>query len=144
MLILGCGNGDRSDDAAGLLVARRLRELGVDAREHSGEALALIEAWSGSAEVIVIDAVVSGAPPGSITVWDVRAALLPTGQFHCSSHFLGLAEAVELARVLDRLPSKLILYGIEGSIFDCGGLPSPEVSKAVEQVAQEIASDLLE
>jgi Ni,Fe-hydrogenase maturation factor len=35
--IIGCGNAERGDDAAGLLLVRRLRELGVDAHEHSGE-----------------------------------------------------------------------------------------------------------
>ncbi len=43
MMIIGCGNSDRSDDAAGLLVARRLRELGIDARELSGDMLGLLD-----------------------------------------------------------------------------------------------------
>ena len=37
MLILGCGNPDRSDDAAGVLVVRRLRELGIHADEFGGD-----------------------------------------------------------------------------------------------------------
>ena len=115
MLILGCGNPDRADDAAGLLVARRLRELGTQARELGGEALELIDAWSGEADVIIVDAVKSGAPPGTITVWDARTSPLPACQFRCSTHALGVAEAIELARALDRLPSKLIVVGIEGN-----------------------------
>ena len=44
LLIIGCGNFDRGDDAAGLLVARRLHALGVDTLhieiiEHSGESV---------------------------------------------------------------------------------------------------------
>ena len=140
MLIIGCGNPDRADDAAGLLVARRLRELGVAAREHSGEALGLIEAWSGSDEVAVIDAVVSGAAPGAIGVWDARTVPLPDGAFRCSTHNLGLAEAIELARILGRLPPKLTLYGIEAERFDAGGPASPEVAAAVEQLARRIAA----
>ena len=81
VLILGCGNPDRSDDGVGLLVARRLRQMGIDAREHSGEMFALIDIWSGCAEVIVVDAAVGGAPPGAITVWDARAAPLPARRF---------------------------------------------------------------
>jgi hydrogenase maturation protease len=140
VLILGCGNPDRSDDTAGLLVARRLRELGIDAREHSGDALSLIETWSDAPEVIIIDAVVSGAAPGTITIWDVRTAPLPPDQFRCSTHALGLAEAIELARVLDRLPPRFILYGIEGINFGRGGPLSSEVAGAVERLAQQIAS----
>ena len=140
MLILGCGNPDRADDAAGLLVARRLRELGRTARELSGEALALLDAWSGHADVLVVDAVKSGAPPGTITVWDAHTSRLPASQFRCSTHALGLAEAIELARALDRLPPKLIVVGIEGHRFDRGEPPSPEVAEAVERLAQQIAN----
>ena len=139
MLIVCCGNLDGSDDGAGLPAARRLRQPGVDAPGHSRETLALIEAWSGCAEVIVVDAIVSGAPPGAITVWDARAAPLPARRFRWSSHAFGLADTVELARVLDRLPPKLTVYAIEGIRFDHGGAPTPEVSKAIERLAQEIA-----
>lgn len=139
MLILGCGNPDRSDDAAGLLVVQRLCQLGVEAREHPGEMLALMDAWSGAPEVILIDAVVSGAAPGEIRRWD-GAAPLPREPFRCSTHALGVAEAVELGRALDRLPPKLILYGIEAMKFDRGGPVSPEVADAVERLAKDIAS----
>ena len=137
MLILGCGNDDRSDDAAGLLVVRRLCELGIDAHEHAGDALGLIEAWSGAQEVVVTDAVVSGTSPGTITRWDA-AVPLPAGEFRCSTHNLGLAEAVELARVLGRLPAKLTIYGIEATCFDRGGKPSAEVRDGAERLAAEI------
>ena len=139
MLILGCGNPDRADDAAGLLVARRLRELGMQACELSGEALELLDAWSGEADVLVVDAMKSGAPPGTITVWDTRTSRLPACQFRCSTHALGLAEAIELARALDRLPTKLTVVGIEGCRFDRGEPPSPEIAEAVERLAQQIA-----
>lgn len=141
MLILGCGNPDRSDDAAGLLVVRRLRELGIQAHELSGEGLALLDAWCGWANVIVVDAVKSGAPPGTITIWDARTSALPVGQFHCSTHALGVAEGIELARALDRLPRKLIVIGIEGIRFDRGESPSAEVAEAVERLARHIAKE---
>jgi hydrogenase maturation protease len=141
MLILGCGNPDRADDAAGLLVARRLRELGIQAHELGGEALSLIEAWSGSADVIVVDAVMSGAPPGTITIWDARTSPLPADQFRCSTHAFGVAEGIELARALDRLPCNLIVIGIEGIRFDHGQSPSAKVAEAVERIAQYIAKE---
>src|ERR1017187_6168806 len=102
--IIGCGNIHRGDDGAGLLVARRLREMGSGDIEQGGEALSLIESWAGAEGVIVVDAVVSGKGPGEITVWDARAHPIPSGLWRGSTHHFGLAEAVELARVLDRLP----------------------------------------
>jgi len=137
--IIGCGNIDRGDDGAGLLVARRLRELGTDTQEQSGEALSLIESWTGAEAVIVVDAVISGKALGEITVWDVRAQPIPSSFWRVSTHHFGLAEAVELARVLDRLPDHLWIYGIEGRRFERGSCPSPEVTRAVEAVARRIA-----
>ena len=61
--IIGCGKLNRGDDAAGLLVSRRLRELGVNALDQTGEGLQLMESWRGRDAVIVVDAVVTGAPP---------------------------------------------------------------------------------
>jgi hydrogenase maturation protease len=138
MLILGCGNPDRADDSAGLLVAARLRELGIDARSLGGDMLALIDEWSSEQEMIIVDAVVSGAAPGAITTWDACKATLPTGCFFCSTHALGVTEAVELARALGRLPRRLIVYGIEAINFDAGGSLSPEVAATVERLAQDL------
>ena len=75
MLIIGCGNRQRSDDGAGILVAERLRKLGIEADMRIGEAADLIEAWKGADDVIVVDAVVTGAPVGSVQAWDGRRPL---------------------------------------------------------------------
>jgi hydrogenase maturation protease len=139
--IIGYGNRDRQDDAAGLLAARRLRQLGVDALTHTGEAASLLELWSGADEVIVIDAVVTGAEPGTIHVWEGSPPRVPR-QAQLSTHGPGLAEAIELAAVLGRLPERLTVYGIEGKHFDAGGVTSPEVVRAAETVATSIAADL--
>ncbi|HWR51385.1 MAG TPA: hydrogenase maturation protease [Bryobacteraceae bacterium] len=138
MLILGCGNPDRGDDGAGLAVIHRLHELGVKAVEYTGDMLALLDAWRGSPEVVLIDAAVSGAAPGTITVWDAGESPLPSGTLRCSTHNFGVAEAVELARVMDSLPARLTVYGIEGATFDHGAPLSPAVAEAVERLAGTI------
>ncbi len=138
MLILGCGNLDRSDDAAGLLLIQKLRDLGIDAHAHSADPLELIEAWSRASDVIVVDAVVSGAPPGTILEWDATADPLPSAEFRCSTHAFGIAEAVELARALDRLPAKLTILGIEARNFEPGGSVSAQVLDAVDRLGEKI------
>ena len=65
MLVIGCGNRDRSDDGAGVMVAERVRELGMQAEICTGESLALIEAWSRADDVVLVDSVVTGAPAGN-------------------------------------------------------------------------------
>ena len=137
-LIIGCGNVERGDDAAGVLVVRRLRELGADALEHSGEGLSLMESWEGCDSVILIDAVVTGAAPGAITVWDGNLSPPSSATQGCTTHAFGVAEAVKMARILDRLPRRLLIYGIEGRRFELGSAPSPEVAQAVECLVQQL------
>jgi hydrogenase maturation protease len=140
MLIIGCGNRQRSDDGAGILVAERLRELGIDAVVRIGEALDLIEAWKGADDVIVVDAVVTGAPSGTVQVWDGLHRLASV-RINTSTHGIGVAEAIELAYVLDQLPMRLRVYGIEGRRFELGAEVSPQVQSAVAEVVGRIIAD---
>lgn len=141
VLVIGCGNADRGDDAAGILVARRLRERGVAALDHAGDALALIDAWAAAEHVILIDAVVSGAPLGTIVGCLGADAELPRSA-GTSSHSFDLASAIELARALDRLPRSLKIYGIEGNAFAPGSEPQAAVRIAVERVAGFVQAEV--
>ncbi len=138
--IVGCGNSDRGDDGAGILVARRLRELGRDAVEHSGDGLALMELWSRGDDVILVDAMLSGSTPGTVSTWDPIARPLCPQNYRCSTHAFGPREAIELARALDRLPARIRIYGIEAENFEPGAAPSRAVLQAVERVVAEIAA----
>ena len=141
MLIIGCGNRQRGDDGAGIMVAERLRELGIEADMRIGEAVDLIEAWKGADDVIVVDTVVTGAPSGTVQVWNGRYQLASI-RIITSTHGLGVAEAIELAYVLDQLPIRLRVYGIEGSRFELGAEVSPPVQRAVAEVVVGIIADL--
>jgi len=142
MLVLGCGNPDRGDDAAGPLVARRLRQMTsdmvTDVGEHAGDALSLIDAWEGADEVVLVDAVVSGKRPGTVSIWDGLAAPLPGRPRISSSHALGLADAIALGRTVGRLPRRLTVYGIEARRFELGEPPSKPVLRGVERAARKL------
>lgn len=138
MQILCCGNRHRGDDAAGLLVADRLREWGIAAETLEGEATEIMDAWAGADSVVLVDAVVSGKRPGTAHAWDGRN-LKACSASSASSHGLGVGEAIELARALGRLPNRIQIYGIEGRQFTVGAGVSPEVEAAVEVVARAIA-----
>ncbi|MBI2928176.1 MAG: hydrogenase maturation protease [Verrucomicrobia bacterium] len=144
-LIIGIGNRYRRDDGVGIVVARRLapeRLDGIRVIERSGEGAALLEAWQGAERVIVVDAVQSGAPPGTIHRLDARAQPMPTRFFHYSTHAFSLAEAIELARALDQLPRRLLVYGVEGADFTAGEGLSPEVAAAVDEVVHRLRAGL--
>jgi hydrogenase maturation protease len=144
--VIGVGNAFRGDDGVGLVVARRLGELtlpGVTIMGQSGEGAALMEAWGEASQVILVDAVSSGGEPGYIHRFEAAGQELPDFFSGHSTHAFGLAEAIELARQLDRLPAQLVVYGIEGKSFELGQGLSAEVEAAagivIEQIAQELA-----
>ncbi len=146
--IIGCGNFDRGDDAAGLLVVRRLHALGVESlgveiagleiMEQSGESFSLMDCWLDCEQVILVDATAPRGTPGQVQVWDAHADRLPEDVFPCSTHAFGVRQAVELARAMNRLPQTLLIYGIEGKQFFCGAPPSPEIERAVVSVAERL------
>jgi hydrogenase maturation protease len=47
---------------------------------------------------------------------------------------VGLADAIELARALGRLPPRVTVYGIEGERFDTGAPLSDSVAGAIDEV----------
>ncbi len=144
--LIGVGNDFRGDDAAGLAVARKIRNLslpGIEVLESRGDPGHLIRLWHGAGTTILVDAMHSAAKPGTIRRFEVGAEPLPAGVFagH-STHSLGVAEALELARALDQLPARLIVYGIEGKSYTPGAVLSPEVSKAADEAVDRILKDL--
>jgi hydrogenase maturation protease len=137
-LIIGCGNTNRGDDAAGLLVVRHLRSAGADALEFEGDGLALVALWTPESDVILIDAMRSGRSVGDIAEWDAHAGPPPPETVPFSTHSFGVGQGIELARVIGRLPRTLRVFGIEGERFDIGAKPSEEVIAAAMEVARRI------
>jgi len=145
MLIIGLGNEYRRDDAVGLIVARRLKEAAAEhvrVREERGEGTALMESWKDADTVILIDAVRSGAKPGTLRRFDAHRQPIPTEFFRCSTHTFSVAEAIELARALGQLPPRLIVYGVEARNLEAGLGLSPEVETAAQEVVERVLGDL--
>jgi hydrogenase maturation protease len=144
-LVIGIGNPDRGDDAAGVAVARRVREAAsrrvVTVAELIGDQLALLDAWEGAKKVYVINAVRSGGVPGTVYSFDARQSL-DTRFRHRGTHTFSLADVIELPRALDRLPARLIGYGIEGAAFERGAGLSPAAEAAVRTVTSRLLQEL--
>ena len=110
-IVVGIGQLAAGDDGVGLAVARELAGRGVAVRESADASilLALLEAGH---RVVVVDAVAGGGPPGSV----IRLApdALGNGPTPLSSHGLGVAEAIALARMLygPRIVAEMAIIGI--------------------------------
>ena len=141
--VLCFGNRSRGDDGAGPAVARAVRARGLPAREHTGEVSALVEALSGLEAVVVVDALCTGGAAGTVLRFDASAEPLPVGLGRASStHALGVAEGIELARAMGSLPARVVVYGIEGARWELGDDLSPEIEAAVSVVADRVRDEV--
>ena len=138
MLTIGLGNEFRHDDAIGLIAARRLRERGVSTEEHEGDLATLIDRWRHVDELIVIDAVRSGAPPGTVHHLEVGASPLNRELFRSSTHQLGLADAIELSRTLNTLPARVDLFCVEVQDVSAGVGLSADVERALTPLIEDV------
>jgi hydrogenase maturation protease len=157
VMVIGVGTEFRCDDGAGPAVIQRLREqvpAGVELLCSDGEPTRLMEAWADAAVAVVVDAVSGGnAAPGTLhRIVMPRSAASegtppvpgqPETTAPASSHGLGLSEAIELSRVLSRLPVLLILHGVQGEIFGYGQAFSPAVAAAIDDLTARVRADVL-
>lgn len=149
-VVIGVGNPWRRDDGAGRAVVRGLRGRlppEVEILEASGEAAELLAAWDGAETAVVVDAVLvagrRGRGPARVHRIDAGDGPLPAELAAWSSHGFDVAQAVELARSLGRLPPRLIIYAIEGRDFAFGDGLTPEVAEAAAAAGERIVAELI-
>ena len=142
--VIGIGNEFRSDDGAGLFAVRQLKRecrSGVPMLECTGDGTALMKLWSDADVVIIIDAVSSGKPPGSIHRIDSATGKLPSA-FSASTHAFGLPEVFALQKQIHSPVPRLIVYGVEGANFRQGVGLSDAVSSGIAGILAMVMEDL--
>jgi hydrogenase maturation protease len=147
-LVLGLGNPLVTDDSVGLRVAAELKPLvadrpDVEVSEDYWGGLRLMERMAGFEGAIVIDAICTGAPPGTIHRLGVDS--IPT-QRSASSHDVNLPTALALGRQAGiPLPSdeRILLVGIEAEdILSFGEECTPAVRAAIAPAVREVLEAL--
>lgn len=146
-LILGIGSSILTDDAVGIVVARKLGEklsdrddIDVAINEEAG--FSLLEDAIGYDRLVVIDSILTGAEPGTLMRFDLES-LGPT--IHSSSpHGLNLATVMEFGRRQGlNVPDDVIIYAVEirDALTFSEELTSA-VAASVDDVVERIASEL--
>lgn len=139
-VVIGVGNRWRRDDSVGLEIVDALRERVDDSVfliESDGEPTRLLDAFALAPHVVMIDAVVAGAEPGTVHRFTDRdlPARMGIGQ---SSHLVQLFETIELGKILGKLPNGLVLIGVEATDFDNGEGMTEPVAAAVEPAVRAV------
>lgn len=145
VLIIGIGNTLRGDDGVGPAVIAALEARGLAGAQLiacQGDGPWLLDVWKHAGRVVIIDAVTSGGKPGAVYRFDAHRQALPTDLSFSSTHAFGVAEAIELARVLEQLPPQVVIYAIEGKHFSIGTRLSPEVERALDEVVERVAGEV--
>jgi len=141
LLAIGCGNALAGDDGVGLEIVRRLEQCGdcecqLQAMPQAG--VELLESFEKAETILFIDAVSSGAPPGTLYLARLPCPGLESRALgSVSSHGWGLTEVLALDQALGRQAPRLALLGVE--IADVS--PSPRLSPAVEKAARVVVEE---
>ena len=145
--IAGIGNPDRGDDGVGPAVIAALADrLPADTRAIPlrGDLLPLLDAWPSAERIVLVDACAERGAPGRIhRLRNPSAEELPP-EAPTSSHALGMAQTLALARALAEPAAAapdVVVYAVEGACFDFGAPLSPQVAAAIEPLARQIAAD---
>jgi hydrogenase maturation protease len=144
VVVVGMGSEYRRDDGAGPAVAVQVarRADGVADLGPIADPLDLLGLWDDADLAVVVDAVHSGAEPGTVQLIEIGTG--PDGGSHgepssvSSTHGIGLAGVLRLARAVDRAPKRVVVVGIEGEDFGQGAGLSPAVVRAVPRAAYQV------
>jgi hydrogenase maturation protease len=145
LLIICCGNLYSSDDAVGMHVARKLKEMKlppeVKVIEAGTPGLNLLDLWEGVHKVIIVDAVSSGSRPGTIHVFDGKS-LPPRDFLPLCLHGFNVIDAIMLSASLNSLPDDLRIVGVEILTEDAyyEGL-SEQVAAAVAHACERVLEE---
>lgn len=91
---------------------------------------------------IVVDAARGTGGAGAIHRIDLQRDVLPPALRVASTHAVGLADAIRLARTLGLLPACAVLYAIEGGYFGLGHPVSRIVRVAGQTVIARVRADI--
>lgn len=141
-LVLGVGNPLLADDGVGLVLLDRVRDAGpwpdgVTFEDGGTWGLSLLPALEDAEAVLVLDAVRTSAPPGTVR-WARDGAIPRLYRRPACAHQVDLAEVLAAATLLGVLPCRMAVVGVEP--VDVGtlrvGLSAP-VRAAVDAAAAQ-------
>lgn len=144
ILVLGLGNLLLADEGAGPRVIRHLTTFYrfpacVELVDGGTMGMALLEWISNRSHIIIIDAIRTGNPPGTIQRIDDVPAFLST---RVSPHQIGLSDVLALSEMTGEFSANVVLFGIEPETLLTGLSLSDSVEKKVAVLAQLVVNEI--
>lgn len=145
-LVLGVGNILLSDEGVGVRVAEAFCQRyalpdGVEVLDGGTAGMDLLDALAGRSHVVIIDAVRTGAEPG--TVVRLEAEQVPAlFRNRISPHQLGISDVLAALALMEEEPRHLALIGIVPASLDLGMALSPAVAARFDEMVEMVAAAL--
>lgn len=141
VVVAGLGSAYRGDDAVGPLVAAlAVAQAGsaVDVGPVE-DPMDLLTSWDGAELAVVVDAVRARGRVGRVSSIELDGAGAPPPRGRSTStHGVGLAGVLRLARAVGRSPRRVVLVAVEGEDFALGQGLSLAVAAAVPDAVRRV------
>ena len=144
ILIIGCGNLLRGDDAVGPILIRHLWEIGLPAgvRCADGGTAGMDVAFQmrGADQVVIVDACQTGSEPGTLfqVPGEELDTLPPLTGIHLHSFRWDHARAFGRWRLKDEYPQNITVYLIEVQQIEFGEPLSAPVREAMQSLIKRL------
>ncbi len=146
VVVLGLGNLIRCDDGVGIhaiqrLLSDKLAPAGVEVMDGGTLGLQLLPAIEDATHVLVLDAVNTGAAPGTIVRYSMSELEPLPG--NPSVHQIGFADMLEGLRWMNKFFNKaIVLLGVQPEQTGWGENLSPTVEAALPALIQATLEEL--
>jgi hydrogenase maturation protease len=140
--VIAVGNDLYGDDGVGSAVLCALEQIpemkDVELIDGATDALGLIDHFSDTDHVIIVDAAQMGEKPGTVKVFSKEEVKLKIKMDHLSVHGISLAETFDIAQAVDSLPEKITIIGIEPKNIGISQNLSDVVTQSIPKVISNI------
>ena len=141
--VIAVGNDLYGDDGVGNAVLHELEKMSdmndIELIDGATDALGLIDHFSDTDHVIIVDAAQMGEKPGTVKVFSKEEVKLKIKMDHLSVHGISLAETFDIAQMVDSLPKNITIIGVEPKNIGI----SESLSDVVMQSIPEVVSNII-
>lgn len=146
ILILGVGNLLMQDEGVGVRAIEELEKRfrippAVELLDGGTAGLELLNQLAGRDALIIVDAVHSGKPPGTLVRFEGEQ-VPAVFRRKISPHQLGISDLLAAARLMDLLPPRLVLFGVQPGMLGTGLELSAPVAQVLEELTLLLAIEL--
>ena len=146
VLVLGLGNVLLGDDGLGAAALARVERdycvpPGVRLEDGGTLGLSLLGLLTDSNHVILVDAVRTDGPPGTLVRLD-GADVMDAVRDRLSPHQVGVADLLHVARLIDSYPTAVTLLGLVPETIDLAVVRSTAVDSGLDELVSAIVREV--